>query len=313
MPPPLYNELESTGPPHSRTFRISVSVGNEIAEGSGFTKKQAKADAASRMFQRLNPPSIQPDSCNASIFTPTEPLQRVPSTSPSHGIVKPIQPIMPFNRDLNPALTTPKTPAELTHVASGVSEMTPLDMSQNYPPGFTSIIPAPEKNIHHCFFMKLDQSYQPNGFKPNPFIKGLAVDHETSDHGVSDLSSNVDETGSSNCVPPSNVGLPRTNGFTTISNPIFPTYDPSGELISKNPVSQLQELCAKHGFKLPVYIDKDADGPSHNRIFTVEVKAAQLTGIGVATTKKEAKRKAAEQALASVESILQQLTHKSSR
>lgn len=318
LPPPLYNELESTGPPHSRTFRISVSVGNEIAEGSGFTKKQAKSDAASRMVSRLNVlPSARPVSSSPAVLPETENSVRVPSTSP-HGIVKPVQRIMPFSPPVITAPSPSKLKNDFPQIQQTFNEMNPLDLTR--PPGLPSFISPPQNDVLHCYAMQLDPSYKPNGFQPSCFPPGLdngIFSSRTSNCAVSDSShqqiNSIDSHPGSSTPPALTIDLPQRHEFTPAPNQSFPAYDPSGEMRSKNPVSQLQELCAKHGFKLPVYIDKDSDGPSHNRIFTVQVTAAQLTGYGVATTKKEAKRKAAEQALAAVEEIMRTLTQKSSR
>lgn len=54
LPLPLYNELETIGPPHSRIFIVSASVEEKLAEGTGLTKKQAKANAALNMSILLN-------------------------------------------------------------------------------------------------------------------------------------------------------------------------------------------------------------------------------------------------------------------
>ena len=52
--PPDYEVLEERGPPHSRTFFISVQIGGiEMGQGEGPSKKQAEQEAAEDALRRL--------------------------------------------------------------------------------------------------------------------------------------------------------------------------------------------------------------------------------------------------------------------
>jgi len=58
--------------------------------------------------------------------------------------------------------------------------------------------------------------------------------------------------------------------------------------------TRLQELAQKEGFK-PEYILVAEEGADHAKRFTVEVRVADLRGVGYGTSKKEAEQAAAEQ------------------
>lgn len=55
MPPPRYQLLEESGPPHARRYRFQVLVGDEVAgEGEGRSKKSAQQAAAAQALERLS-------------------------------------------------------------------------------------------------------------------------------------------------------------------------------------------------------------------------------------------------------------------
>jgi ribonuclease-3 len=66
-----------------------------------------------------------------------------------------------------------------------------------------------------------------------------------------------------------------------------------------NPVSHLQEICAKNGFSLPSYEILDQLGPPHDPIFWIACKIdnEDICAKGSARTKQVAKRIAAEEVL----------------
>lgn len=52
--PPDYEVLEEKGPPHSKTFFVSVKIGGEeVGQGEGSSKKQAEQNAAEDALKRL--------------------------------------------------------------------------------------------------------------------------------------------------------------------------------------------------------------------------------------------------------------------
>ncbi len=54
LPPPLYELISEDGPPHDRSFTVSVSLGGgSLAAGEGRSKKLAQQDAARRALQIL--------------------------------------------------------------------------------------------------------------------------------------------------------------------------------------------------------------------------------------------------------------------
>jgi dsRNA-specific ribonuclease len=68
-----------------------------------------------------------------------------------------------------------------------------------------------------------------------------------------------------------------------------------------NPVSNLQEICAKNGFSLPLYEILDQLGPPHDPIFWITCKILahneDICAKGSARTKQVAKRIAAQEVL----------------
>lgn len=59
LPAPVYNLVEEQGPPHARTFRVEVRIGEMFrAEGQGTSKKTAEQKAAQLALDyfRANPP-----------------------------------------------------------------------------------------------------------------------------------------------------------------------------------------------------------------------------------------------------------------
>ena len=60
LPTPLYNRVEEQGPPHARTFRVEVRIGEMFrAEGQGTSKKSAEQKAAQLALEyfQANPPA----------------------------------------------------------------------------------------------------------------------------------------------------------------------------------------------------------------------------------------------------------------
>lgn len=53
---PIYNVIESLGPDHNKSFTVAVFIKNKVvAEGSGYSKKEAEQQAASRALRTLKP------------------------------------------------------------------------------------------------------------------------------------------------------------------------------------------------------------------------------------------------------------------
>lgn len=277
LPIPLYNELESTGPPHSRTFRISVNVGDEYSEGTGFTKKQAKASAASSMYEKLSSNGLV-----NTIETKNKPVGFVCSLP----TVAPVKPRTVLTDQT--AATQPKNFISNQKPTS----VTELPLLENEHFENSADIPRPNPFNPH-----ISINVTPQNLIPSQVLHHIArverlsqTPSPPSENDVKSLPSFKSPTSSSICPSDTIVESPATL---------------LQEMQIKNPVSLLQELCAKHKFKLPIYVDKDVDGPSHNRIFTIQVTAAGYTADGTASTKKEAKRKAAEKALMSLEQTIQ--------
>jgi len=67
--------------------------------------------------------------------------------------------------------------------------------------------------------------------------------------------------------------------------------------VSANPKGALQEFAQKHGFDIPIYSTIAESGPDHDRIFTVEVCVCNQCWRAMASSKREAERKAALLAL----------------
>lgn len=61
-----------------------------------------------------------------------------------------------------------------------------------------------------------------------------------------------------------------------------------------NPVGHLQEVVAKKGLQRPEFDMSSGDGPPHQRTFETTVTVGSLLATGRGRSKKEAKRKAAE-------------------
>ncbi|XP_037542090.1 interferon-inducible double-stranded RNA-dependent protein kinase activator A homolog [Nematolebias whitei] len=70
-----------------------------------------------------------------------------------------------------------------------------------------------------------------------------------------------------------------------------------------NSVCLLQELAIQRGWRLPDYTVLTESGPSHHREFTVACKIESLTEKGVGSSKKTAKRVAAEKVVAKLQSL----------
>lgn len=64
-----------------------------------------------------------------------------------------------------------------------------------------------------------------------------------------------------------------------------------------NPKGDLQEYAQRHGFSIPVYKTIETTGPEHDRVFTIEVAACGKLWTASASSKREAERLAALQAL----------------
>jgi ribonuclease-3 len=64
-----------------------------------------------------------------------------------------------------------------------------------------------------------------------------------------------------------------------------------------NPKGNLQEYAQSNGFKIPTYQTIATDGPEHARSFTLQVTVCEKTWQATASSKREAERRAALQAL----------------
>ena len=53
MPPPTYEVVDETGPPHGKTFTLEVRVRGVTARADGASKKSAEQKAAQLALERL--------------------------------------------------------------------------------------------------------------------------------------------------------------------------------------------------------------------------------------------------------------------
>jgi ribonuclease III len=58
---PIYEVVETEGPPHARTFHVEAVFDGERVRGSGPTIKAAETDAACRALEQLGPPDKEVD------------------------------------------------------------------------------------------------------------------------------------------------------------------------------------------------------------------------------------------------------------
>ncbi|CAI9556821.1 unnamed protein product [Staurois parvus] len=71
----------------------------------------------------------------------------------------------------------------------------------------------------------------------------------------------------------------------------------------ENPIGSLQELSVQKGWRLPEYFVSQEAGPAHKREFTLSCRVETFVETGSGTSKKVAKRIAAEKLLAKLRSI----------
>lgn len=55
-----YDDMRSSGPQHDLTFHVKINLGTFTAEGTGKTKKAAKAHAAQLLMELINPGGNNP-------------------------------------------------------------------------------------------------------------------------------------------------------------------------------------------------------------------------------------------------------------
>ncbi|XP_068101534.1 interferon-inducible double-stranded RNA-dependent protein kinase activator A isoform X2 [Hyperolius riggenbachi] len=70
-----------------------------------------------------------------------------------------------------------------------------------------------------------------------------------------------------------------------------------------NPIGSLQELAVQKGWRMPEYFVSQEDGPAHKREFTLSCRVETFVETGSGTSKKVAKRIAAEKLLDKLHSI----------
>ncbi|XP_069839117.1 interferon-inducible double-stranded RNA-dependent protein kinase activator A isoform X2 [Dendropsophus ebraccatus] len=73
--------------------------------------------------------------------------------------------------------------------------------------------------------------------------------------------------------------------------------------IQGNPIGSLQELAVQKGWRLPEYFVSQEAGPPHKREFTLSCRVESFVETGAGTSKKVAKKIAAEKLLAKLKSI----------
>ncbi|XP_060112890.1 interferon-inducible double-stranded RNA-dependent protein kinase activator A isoform X2 [Heteronotia binoei] len=90
----------------------------------------------------------------------------------------------------------------------------------------------------------------------------------------------------------------KDNPNLCISMPDHMTLEPCNQAQNQtNPIGLLQEMAIQKRWRLPEYSFEQETGPSHMREFTVTCRVETLEGTGTATSKKLAKRNAAEKVL----------------
>lgn len=94
-----------------------------------------------------------------------------------------------------------------------------------------------------------------------------------------------------------NLNLPMTQPIKK-DVPKHPTNQTQG-----NPIGSLQELAVQKGWRLPEYFVSQEAGPPHNREFTMSCRVESFVETGAGTSKKVAKKIAAEKLLAKLKSI----------
>ncbi|KAM3917121.1 interferon-inducible double-stranded RNA-dependent protein kinase activator A isoform 2-T2 [Leptodactylus fuscus] len=78
---------------------------------------------------------------------------------------------------------------------------------------------------------------------------------------------------------------------------------PPANQIQGNPIGSLQELAVQKGWRLPEYFVSQEAGPPHKREFTMSCRVESFVETGSGTSKKVAKKIAAEKLLAKLKSI----------
>lgn len=105
------------------------------------------------------------------------------------------------------------------------------------------------------------------------------------------------------------IGAAWVDGGARAANKIFKSvFIPElGELkeatAKSNPKGDLQEYAQSHDSDIPIYKTIDTSGPEHDRVFTLEVAACGKTWKASASSKREAERLAALQALEELSSL----------
>ncbi|XP_072274496.1 interferon-inducible double-stranded RNA-dependent protein kinase activator A isoform X2 [Pyxicephalus adspersus] len=78
---------------------------------------------------------------------------------------------------------------------------------------------------------------------------------------------------------------------------------PPAKQAQENPIGSLQELAVQKGWRLPEYFVSQEAGPAHKREFTLSCRVESFVETGSGTSKKVAKKIAAEKLLAKLRSI----------
>ncbi|XP_053554480.1 interferon-inducible double-stranded RNA-dependent protein kinase activator A homolog A-like [Bombina bombina] len=100
--------------------------------------------------------------------------------------------------------------------------------------------------------------------------------------------------------------LKLLKGNTNVCSPVTETAGNPRQLSNQNqvnPVGALQELTIQKGWRFPEYILSQESGPPHKREFTMTCRLESFAETGSGTSKKEAKKIAAEKLLAIFQNI----------
>lgn len=76
--------------------------------------------------------------------------------------------------------------------------------------------------------------------------------------------------------------------------PAVPQSEKNNNINIVDPVSNLMEICAKHGWDIPSFTLKGFTGPSNEPVFTIECAFKEFRTEGIARTKKDAKKVSAK-------------------
>ncbi|KAM9304782.1 interferon-inducible double-stranded RNA-dependent protein kinase activator A isoform 1-T1 [Gastrophryne carolinensis] len=125
---------------------------------------------------------------------------------------------------------------------------------------------------------------------PSPKKKGEGPSKKIAKHKAAESALNVLRADA-------NVNLPMTEPITR-DVPKQPANQTQG-----NPIGSLQELAVQKGWRLPEYFVAQEEGPAHKREFTMSCRVETFVESGSGTSKKVAKKIAAEKLLAKLQSI----------